>query len=102
MLLIRFERNPRLQDDDAVRPPLHGDIPRQPFDLAKGRFCQHRGGIPTHVSSPGNLRSLCEPWLLRPLPAERAKANYFGAMRIAPSSRMVSPFSIGFSTMCTA
>ena len=27
---------------------------------------------------------------------------YFGAMRSAPSSRMVSPLSIGFSTMCTA
>src|SRR6186713_119803 len=30
------------------------------------------------------------------------KETYRGAMRIAPSRRMVSPFSIGFSTMCTA
>ena len=29
-------------------------------------------------------------------------AVYFGAMRIAPSRRMVSPFSIWFSTMCRA
>ena len=28
--------------------------------------------------------------------------SYRGAMRMAPSRRMVSPLSIGFSTMCTA
>ena len=28
-----------------------------------------------------------------------SRAAYFGAMRIAPSRRIVSPFSIGFSTM---
>ena len=49
MLFIRLQRNPRLQDDDAVGPPLDRDIALQPFDLAKGRLCQNRGCIPTHV-----------------------------------------------------
>src|SRR5690606_25734203 len=34
------------------------------------------------------------------IPAPRS--GYFGGMRSAPSSRMVSPFSISFSTMCCA
>src|ERR1700704_5009081 len=52
MLLIRFQEYPRLQDDHAVGPPLDRDIAFQPFDLAKGRFCQNRGCIPAHVSLP--------------------------------------------------
>ena len=38
---------------DAIRPPLNRDIAIQPFDLAKGRFCQHCGCTPTHIASPG-------------------------------------------------
>jgi hypothetical protein len=30
----------------------------------------------------------------------RLRAGHFGAMRIAPSSLIASPFSISFSTMC--
>ena len=38
VLLVRLQRNPRLQDDDAVGPPLDRDVALQPFDLAKGRL----------------------------------------------------------------
>src|SRR6266481_9987694 len=63
MFLIRLERNPRVQDDHAVGPPLDRDIALQPFDLAKGRLCQNRGCIPTHVSSPKPMVS-CGPVFL--------------------------------------
>ncbi len=35
MLLVSLQRNPRLQDDDAVRPPLDRDVALQPFDLVR-------------------------------------------------------------------
>src|SRR6267378_3768119 len=166
MFLIRLERNPRLQDDHAVGPPLDRDIALQPMDLAKGRFGQHRGCIPTHIASPeisvlcGSLLSFdidrlsffeespdafvivfdqqrfCHAilliivvpanagthtpcrfvvawsqrpslnknrrWLWVPAFAGTTTVLYLGAIRIAPSRRMVSPLSIGFSTICTA
>ena len=55
VLLVRLQRNARLQDDDAVGPPLDGDVALQPVDLAKAGFLQHRGGIPFHFASPGIL-----------------------------------------------
>src|SRR5712672_1082825 len=115
MLLIGFQRNPRLQNDDAVGPPLDRDIALQPFGLAKSRLGQHHGCIPTHIASPKPFFSLvfwsfADPCRYRLIytgveridHAGRGEENYRGAMRIAPSSRMVSPFSIAFSTMCTA
>ena len=53
MLLVRLQRNARLQDDDAIRTTLDRDVARQPFDLAKGRLGQHCGCTPTHIASPG-------------------------------------------------
>ena len=53
VLLIRLQRNPRFQDDDAVAPPLDRNVAFQPMYLAKARLFQHRGGIPTHIASPG-------------------------------------------------
>ena len=48
MALVRLQRNPRLQNDDAVGPPLDRDVARQPFDLAKGGLRHNRGGVSTH------------------------------------------------------
>jgi hypothetical protein len=60
MVLIGLQRNPRLQNNDAVAPPLDRDVARQPIDLAKGGFRQHRGGIPTHIASPGIRSSFAD------------------------------------------
>ena len=63
MLLVGLQRNPRLQNDDAVGPPLDRDIALQPFDLAKGRLCQNRGAFPLILRLP-EIRSLCGPLFL--------------------------------------
>src|ERR1700758_1943847 len=52
MRVIGFQRNARLQDDDAVIAPLDHDVAREPIDLSKGRLVQRGGGIPLHIASP--------------------------------------------------
>src|SRR5258708_26936953 len=52
-----FRKIEWLERDIAVERRPDGDIALQPFDLAKGRLCQNRGCIPTHVSSPKPLVS---------------------------------------------
>src|SRR6185369_8824783 len=49
----------------AVGPSLDRDVALQPFDLAKAGLGQHRGGIPTHIASPG-IRSFADPFFLSP------------------------------------
>ena len=58
MGLIGLQRNPRLQDDDAVGPPLDRDIACQPFDLAKGRLRRTATAFPAISRLPeiGPLR----------------------------------------------
>src|ERR1700755_2818182 len=63
MFLIGLERNPRLQDDDAIGPPLDRNVALQPIDLAKARLGHHRSRIPIHIASPG-IRSFADPWSL--------------------------------------
>ncbi len=49
---VALQGNARLQDDDAVLAPLHGDVAWQPFDLAKAGLLKHRGCTPIHIASP--------------------------------------------------
>jgi len=43
--LERIERGARLQNDHAVRPPLHRDVARQPRHLAERRLHRRRCGV---------------------------------------------------------
>jgi hypothetical protein len=59
-------------------------------------FALVRGCQPERTPHPASLREATFSYKGR---REEERLPYRGAMRMAPSRRMVSPFSIGFSTM---
>ncbi|MHC2949915.1 hypothetical protein ACVIJX_007063 [Bradyrhizobium diazoefficiens] len=58
VLLVRLQRNARLQHHRAVAAALDVDVACQPLDLAKGGLRHHRRRAATHFASPG-ITVLC-------------------------------------------
>jgi hypothetical protein len=64
--------------------------------------CEGVAGVRRCAAPCRGWRTCGRPCGVRPGVGAGATAIYFGAMRSAPSRRMVSPLSISFSTMCAA
>ena len=79
--------------DTGLLAQVLGQVPLAGF------FCDGELGTGGRAELPAHLHRVH-----RPIPGDRApgRLGQRGAILIAPSSRIVSPLSIGFSTMCAA
>src|SRR6266446_4880665 len=98
-------RQARPSSEDDARPLQLGAVtnavPVTGSDLHHGRFAP--AGVPAPGRPAARTTVIGSPRTAGPSrPTTSCGSHYRGCIRIAPSSRIVSPFSIAFSMMCRA